>query len=107
MESGRNYMTGCAYGIWDLAISRNIRLGGTRLVQLRLEAYNAFNTVSYSGRSTTMQLTSPTNQTFRNSQYLADGSLDPNRLIPRNAGFGAVTGARALRSVQLQVRFQF
>ena len=50
MESGRNYMTGCWYGIWDLAISRNIRLGGSRFVQLRLEAYNAFNTVSYSGR---------------------------------------------------------
>ena len=107
MESGRNYMTGCWYGIWDLALSRNIRLGGSRVVQLRVEAYNAFNTVAYSGRSTTMQLTSPTDQTLRNSQYLADGSLDPNRLIPRTAGFGAVTGARALRSLQLQVRFQF
>jgi len=54
-----------------------------------------------------MQLTSPTNQTLRNSQYLADGSLDPTKLTPRTAGFGAVTGARALRSVQAQIRFQF
>jgi len=107
MESGRSYMTGCWYGIWDIAISRNIRLGGSRFVQLRLEAFNAFNTVAYSGRSTTMQLTSPTNQTLRNSQYLADGSLDPTKLTPRTAGFGAVTGARALRSVQAQIRFQF
>jgi hypothetical protein len=107
MESGRNYMKGCWYGIWDIAVSRNIRLGGGRFVQLRFEAFNAFNQVFYSGRNTTMQMTSPTNQTLTNSQYLPDGTLDPARLTPRTAGFGAVTGAQALRSVQLQVRFQF
>jgi hypothetical protein len=107
MESGRNYMKGCWYGIWDMAVSRNIRLGGRRVVQLRLEAFNAFNQVFYNGRVTNMQLTSPTNQTITNSQYLADGSLDPARMKPNQAGFGAVTSARALRSMQVQVRFQF
>jgi hypothetical protein len=43
----------------------------------------------------------------RNAQYLADGSVDPNRLIPRTAGFGAVTGAQAMRSIQAQIRFSF
>jgi hypothetical protein len=42
---------------------------------------------------------------MRASQYLADGSLDPNRLRPQDAGFGAVTGAAALRSLQAQMRF--
>ena len=54
-----------------------------------------------------MQLNSPTDQTVRNSQYLANGELDPARLTPRNAGFGAVTGAQAMRSLQLQIRFGF
>jgi hypothetical protein len=54
-----------------------------------------------------MQLTSPTNQTLTNNQYLADGTLNPSRLLPRSAGFGAVTGAQAMRSIQAQVRFQF
>jgi len=54
-----------------------------------------------------MQMASPTNQTIVNSQYLADGTLDPNRLLPRNAGFGAATGAQALRTMQLQFRFGF
>jgi hypothetical protein len=107
LESGRNYMTGCWSGVWDFAISRNIRVGGSRFVQLRFEAFNAFNQVFYNGRNTTMQMTSPTNQTLTNSQYLPDGSLDPARQTPRNAGFGAVTSAQAMRSVQLQVRFQF
>jgi len=30
---------------------------------------------------------------IRNSQFLADGSVDPNRLTTTSAGFDAVTGA--------------
>ena len=36
-----------------------------------------------------------------------DGSLDATRLTPRNAGFGAATGAQAMRNTQVQIRFQF
>jgi hypothetical protein len=54
-----------------------------------------------------MQLTSPTNQTLTNNQFNADGSLNTARVKPNQAGFGAVTGAQAMRSVQAQVRFQF
>ena len=50
---------------------------------------------------------SPTDQTVRNPQYNADGTLVQTRLTPQNAGFGAVTAAQAMRSVQLQLRFQF
>ena len=107
LESGRNYLTGCFNTTVDLAIARNIRLGGARMIQLRLEAFNVFNTVVYSGRVTQMQLTSPTNQTLTNNQYLPDGSLNTTRVKPNQAGFGAVTGAQAMRSVQAQIRFQF
>jgi len=33
--------------------------------------------------------------------------LVSTRLIPQNAGFGAVTGAQAMRTAQVQLRFQF
>jgi hypothetical protein len=107
LESGRNYMTGCKDHTTDLAIARNFRMGGARQLQFRLELFNAFNTVVYNSRVSTVQLNSPTDQTVRNSQYLPDGSLDPTKLLPRNAGFGAVNGAQAMRSVQLQFRFSF
>jgi hypothetical protein len=29
------------------------------------------------------------------------------RIKPQDAGFGAVTGAQAMRSLQAQIRFQF
>jgi hypothetical protein len=107
LESGRNYLTGCGDRTVDLAIARNFRLGGNRQAQVRLEAFNAFNAVVYNARVTAVQYNSPTDQSVRNPQYNADGSLVQSRLTPANAGFGAVTGAQANRSLQLQFRLSF
>jgi hypothetical protein len=107
LESGQNYLTGCFENFMDLAIARNFRLGGTRLVQLRLEMFNAFDTVVYSARNTTVNFQSPTDQTVVNPQYDAAGNLVPTRIRPADAGFGAATSAFALRSMQAQIRFQF
>lgn len=108
LESGINYMTGCPDHTLDLTIQRTFRLGQGRTVEVRADAFNALNVVVYSGRQTTMQMTSPTNQGLTNSQYLPDGvTIDPARVQPRNAGFGAVNGAQPMRSMQLQVRFGF
>jgi len=35
------------------------------------------------------------------------GSLNPSRLKPKDAGFGAANAANAMRNSQLQLRFQF
>ena len=107
LESGRNLMRGCADHTLDLAIARNIPLGGNRRAQIRADLFNTLNTAVFNGRQSQLQLNSPTDQTVRNPQYLADGTVDPARLTPRNAGFGAVTSAQAMRSVQLQLRFSF
>ena len=107
LESGQNYLTGCFENFLDLAMARNFRLGGSRMVQLRLETFNAFNTVVYSGRNTTMNIQSPTDQTVTNPPYNAQGNLVPSRIRPTDAGFGAATSAFGLRSMQAQIRFQF
>jgi hypothetical protein len=107
LESGRNYMRGCFENNFDFAVARNIRLGGSRQLQLRADIFNAFDIVTITGRNTTLQMNNPVNQTIRNSQFLADGSVNPARVRPQDAGFGAATGAAALRSIQLQIRLQF
>jgi hypothetical protein len=107
LESGRNYMVGCPDHTLDLAVQRNIPVGGAKVIQLRADIFNALNSVIYNNRQTTLQLNSPTDPTIRNSQFNDDGTLNQARLQPRNAGFGAVTSAQAMRSVQLQLRFQF
>lgn len=107
LESGRNYMIGCPDKTTDLAIARMFKLGGARTAQVRIEMYNAFNVVVYNARQTQLQLVSPSNQTVRNPQFLADGTVDPTRLKTTSAGFGAATGAQALRTIQAQLRFSF
>ena len=69
--------------------------------------FNAFDTVVYSNRNTTVNFQSPTDQTVVNPQYNPDGSLVATRIRPADAGFGAATSAFNLRSMQAQIRFQF
>jgi hypothetical protein len=119
LESGFNYMGGCSDHTVDLALQRTFRVHGAMKFMVRLDAFNAFNAVVYNARSTQLQLNSPTDLTIRNPQYvvkegdttLAPGAvgtvLNPNRLTPATAGFGAVTGAQAMRSFQLNARFSF
>ncbi|MEO8070341.1 MAG: carboxypeptidase-like regulatory domain-containing protein [Acidobacteriota bacterium] len=107
LESGRNHLTGCSDRAVDVSLARNIHVGGGRQLQIRVDAFNAFNAVVYNARVTQMMLTNPTAQGVTNAALLADGSVNPNRVTPRSAGFGAANGAQALRSLQLQVRFAF
>lgn len=107
LESGRNYMQSCPDHTTDLAIARNFGLGNKRVAQARIELFNAFNTVVFNSRVTQLQLVSPTDQSIRNSQLLPDGTVDPARVLPRNAGFGAVTAAQPMRSIQATLRFSF
>ncbi len=118
LESGRNIMINCPDHTLDLAVARNIRLGGSRQIQLRLDAFNALNSFVINGRQNQIQYNSPTDLTIRNPQMLADGSLNPARLTPRTAGFGAANSAQNRgpdganggnynRTIQASVRFQF
>jgi hypothetical protein len=107
-ESGTSLLGGCFEKTVDLSLARTISLGGSREVQFRLDAFNVFNLVNYNARSATIQYPSPAAPTtIRNNQYNADGSLNAARLKPNTAGAGAATGAMALRSLQVQVRFYF
>jgi Carboxypeptidase regulatory-like domain len=107
LESGRNLLIGCPNKVVDISLARNIRLGGGRELRFQVDAFNAFNTVIYNNRQNQIQYETPTDLTVRNPQYLADGTLNPARLQPRNAGFGAATGADNLRNFQAMIRFSF
>jgi hypothetical protein len=69
----------------------DLRLGGPKNAQFRLDVFNALNTIVIDGRQNQLQLSSPTDLTIRNPQYLADGTLNPARIRPQDAGFGAAT----------------
>ena len=107
LESGADYLRGCFNSALDLALARDIRLGESRRVQLRLDIFNAPNEARITGRNTTMNLASPLDQTVTNLPFDASGNLIPSRAQPKNAGFGVANGFQSPRSLQAQIRFAF
>ena len=93
LESGLNYMRGCPEAILDLALARNVRLGGSRLFQVRVEAYNVLNTVIYNARATTMNIASlQTASIATNLPYDDAGNLVPSRVGPAPPGSASPPG---------------
>ncbi len=108
LESGVGYLYGCFQSVLDIALARNIRLGGSRNLQLRVDMFNAPNAGGITGRQTQMNLTNPGDpSTILNLPFDANGNLLPNRVRPNQAGFGAVSGYQGARSIQGQIRFSF
>lgn len=107
LESGADYLRGCFNTVVDTAIARNIRLGGGRQIQFRLDLFNTFNQSRVTGRNTTVSLASPIDSTQVNLPFDANGNLIATRSQPKNAGFGVANAYQAPRTVQAQVRFSF
>jgi hypothetical protein len=110
LESGEQYMKGCRSYSFDLSISRTIKIWEKVNVQLRMDMFNALNLNQISGRNTSMQLPNPTQNTAAsiiNLPYDSAGNLIASRSLPKNAGFGVVSGYQGPRTIQAQLRFQF
>jgi hypothetical protein len=108
LESGASYLRGCFSSVLDLAIARNIRLGGNRNVQFRVDLFNAPNAAIITGRNTTINLNSPSDPVnATNLPFNSDGTVIASRATPRGAGFGVANAYQAARSIQAQVRFSF
>jgi hypothetical protein len=107
LESGNDYVRGCFQSALDLSLARNIRLGGARNLQFRVDLFNAPNAAGITGRNATMQVASPLDATKTNLPFNADGTVNTNRNLPKNAGFGVAHAYQLPRRVQVQVRFSF
>jgi hypothetical protein len=101
LESGTNNLTQAPMNILNLSISRMISLAQGRRLELRVDAFNALNTVNFTTVNTTLTVRSLTDPTPTN---LAE---DANGKVVNPTGFGAVTNVAAARQVQLLVRLSF
>ncbi len=101
LESGMNYLTQAPQNVLDLSISRSITVGGSRRVELRLDAFNALNSVNFTTVNNTLQVRSLADPTPTNLAKDATGN------VVNPTGFGAVTAVAPAREIQLMVRFQF
>ncbi len=108
-ESGSAVFNNCFSNIFDLALQRTFKVfSEKRRLNIRVDAFNVFNTTVISSLNSSMQLASPTAaSTITNNQFNADGTLNVARLTPQTAGFGAATAALPMRSMQATLRFTF
>jgi hypothetical protein len=121
LESGASYLHGCFAQTLDLSISRNIRLGRGRVMQLRADIFNAPNSAGITGRNSTLTMSSPADPVTNVAPVFdpitgllndgvnltSTGAKSTDRSKPKNAGFGVANGYQTPRSIQLQVRFSF
>ena len=107
LESGNGYLRGCFYQQLDLAVERSIRLGETRRISIRLDAFNAPNQTHITGRNTNMNVASQSDSSITNLPFDSAGNLIPTRSQPKNAGFGVANGYQGARSLQAWIRFVF
>ena len=56
-RAGADYLRGCFYQQFDLALQREFRFHEKARISFRLDAYNAFNQSHITGRNTTYQVT--------------------------------------------------
>lgn len=85
---------------WDISIFKNVPLGAeSRYLQLRLEMFNAFNQVRFSDFNRSATFDRATGQITNLPAALGGGG--------GRFGFGALTGTRDPRLVQLAAKFYF
>jgi hypothetical protein len=107
LESGPDRLRGCFNSVLAATIARNIRIGGSRQIQLRLDFFNPPNQSHVTGRNTTLSVASPIDAAPANLPFDTSGALVTSRSLPKNAGFGVANAYQAPRTVQAQIRFSF
>ena len=70
--AGRNIVDGPGRTTFDLGLFKDIRLGGSRMLQLRAEATNLFNTVNYSNPGTGLNAASHLREDPHRGRHAAD-----------------------------------
>jgi len=101
LESPRYTMYLPPSSVLDLSLSKSFPFGGRRRLEIRVDAFNALNTVNYSGVNSTIFFRSLTDSTITNLPYDASGNL-----VNKN-GVGTISGVRAARQMQVVTRFTF
>ncbi len=97
LESGRNFLYRAPINALDATLSKTFRFTERVGLELRLDAFNAFNHTQFDGVNSTLNVRSLTDRTPTN---IASETGNRN-------GFGAVTSVRPPRNMQWSMRFSF
>lgn len=107
LESGRNFLTRNAINSWDLSLAKRFRFKERGSLEIRLDAFNAFNHTQFDNVNTTLNVvgfvaaTGKIDLTPTNLPFDASG-----KLVNKN-GFGTIQSVRPPRNLQLSAHIEF
>ena len=101
LESGRNFLYRNPINSWDLSLAKRFSFKERGAVELRLDAFNAFNKTQFENVNSTLVVRSLTDPTPTNLPFDANG-----KLVNKN-GFGTVSSVRPPRNLQLSLHVEF
>jgi hypothetical protein len=97
----RNSLWGPGVNNWDMSLQKNVVVAEHAQILLRLEAFNVFNHVQFSGYNSQLNFSGLTNPVPTNLPTNASGQL------VNIGGFGSVSGVRDPRILQFIAKFLF
>jgi hypothetical protein len=97
----RNFVYGPGVNNWDMSLQKNVPIGEHTRLELRGEAFNIFNHTQFIGVNNTIDFSGLNNPVVTNLPYSSTGAL------ANIGGFGAVSGSRSPRILQLVAKFVF
>ena len=100
-ESARYFLHMPAINNVDLSLSKRFSVYRESKVEIRLDAFNAFNHTQFTTVNNTANFAAPGSSVITNLPYNASGEL-----VNKN-GFGTISGVAPPRTLQLVARFTF
>jgi len=100
-ESARYFLHAPPINNLDLSLSKAFSFGKGVRLEVRLDAFNAFNKTQFTGVNSSVSFASITDKTVTNLPYDANGNL------VRQNGFGTINGVAPPRTLQLVTRLTF
>ena len=103
-----NYLTGPGVNNWDISLQKTFPLRERLNLRFKVDAFNAFNHTQFSGINSSLNFGctgvnvsgQPTGCTISNPAITSSGSVN-------SSGFGAVSGSRDPRILQISAKLEF
>jgi carboxypeptidase family protein/TonB-dependent receptor-like protein len=107
LESGRNFLYRNPINSWDLSLAKRFRIKERGLIELRLDAFNAFNHTQFDAINSTLNVVGFVAATGKIDPTPTNLPFDKNGNLVNKNGFGTVQSVRPPRNMQLSMHIQF
>ena len=107
LESGRNFLYRNPINSWDLSLAKRFRIKERSTIELRLDAFNAFNHTQFDAINATLNVKGFDSATGKIDPTPTNLPFDATGKLVNKNGFGTVQSVRPPRNMQLSMHIEF